>query len=272
MAGRRAAWVSSVWSCRGHSVGGLGSSLLQSARTTHYLAPNPWLWYFAAESRLAAHYERTTLPVEVLKISHESPERETVLYAAGFILRGRVVGIPTDTFYGLSADPFNLAAVEEVFKVKGRPEAKALPILVNSMEQAATLARDVSDTFLKLAGKFWPGALTIVVDATNKLPLKITGNSGCVALRWPNSRIASDLIDAVGGPVTGTSANLSGFPACTNAGQLVKQLGDRLPLILDSGDTGAVLASTIVGLNGEQWWVAREGAVPEAEIHQALQP
>jgi L-threonylcarbamoyladenylate synthase len=76
----------------------------------------------------------------------------------------------------------------------------------------------------------------------------------------------------VGGPVTGTSANLSGFPACTNAGQLVKQLGDRLPLILDSGDTGAVLASTIVGLNGEQWWVAREGAVPEAEIHQALQP
>jgi L-threonylcarbamoyladenylate synthase len=78
------------------------------------------------------------------------------------------------------------------------------------------------------------------------------------------------LIEAVSGPVTGTSANLSGFPSCTNAQQIVKQLGDRLPLILDSGDTGAILASTIVRITGNDWTVVREGAVPEPEIHAAL--
>ena len=149
-------------------------------------------------------------------------------YAADFIRRGRVVGMPTDTFYALSADPFNLSSIEHVFRVKGRAENKALPILVNSIEQAVTLARDLPDSFLVLAHKFWPGALTLVVEATHRLPLKVTGNTGRVALRWPDSRIASALIEAVHGPITGTSANLSGFPSCTNASQIVKQLGERL--------------------------------------------
>jgi tRNA threonylcarbamoyl adenosine modification protein (Sua5/YciO/YrdC/YwlC family) len=191
-------------------------------------------------------------------------------YAADFISRGRVVGLPTDTFYALSADPFNLSSIEHVFRVKGRAENKALPILVNSIEQAVTLARDLPDSFLVLAHKFWPGALTLVVEATHRLPLKVTGNTGRVALRWPNSRIASALIEAVHGPITGTSANLSPFPSCTNASQIVKQLGERLPLILDSGDTGAILASTIVRVNGKEWTIIREGAIPEYEIHAAM--
>jgi len=211
------------------------------------------------------------LPVEVLKISPDSPESSVVDYAADFIRRGRVIGLPTDTFYALSADPFNLSSIERVFRVKGRAENKALPILVNSIEQAVTLARDLPDSFLVLAHKFWPGALTLVVDATHRLPLKVTGNTGRVALRWANSRIASALIEAVRGPVTGTSANLSGFPSCTNADQIVKQLGERLPLILDSGDTGAILASTIVRINGNEWTIIREGAIPEPDIHAAMQ-
>ena len=210
------------------------------------------------------------MPVEVLKVSPDSPESSVVDYAADFIRRGRVVGLPTDTFYALSADPFNLSSIEHVFRVKGRAENKALPILVNSIEQAETLARDLPDSFLVLAHKFWPGALTLVVEATHRLPLKVTGNTGRVALRWPNSRIASALIEAVHGPITGTSANLSGFPSCTNASQIVKQLGERLPLILDSGDTGAILASTIVRVNGKEWTIIREGAIPESEIHAAM--
>jgi len=210
------------------------------------------------------------LPVEVLKISAEAPETKVVDYAAGFIRRGSVVGVPTDTFYALSADPFNLAAIEAVFRIKGRPESRALPILVDSIEQAVTLVRDLPDMFLTLAHKFWPGALTLVVEATDRIPLKVTGNTGCVALRWPNSRITSAIIAAVGGPITGTSANLSGFPSCTSAQQIVKQLGDRLPLILDSGDTGAILASTIVRIEGERWALVREGALPEEEIRAAL--
>ncbi|MGD0544041.1 MAG: L-threonylcarbamoyladenylate synthase [Candidatus Acidiferrales bacterium] len=211
------------------------------------------------------------MPVEVLKISSKVPETSVVDYAAGFIKRGEVVGIPTDTFYALSADPFNLAAIEAVFQAKGRPETKALPILVSSIEQAVSLIRDVPDVFLILAHKFWPGALTLVVEATHRLPLKVTGNSGRVALRWANSPIPTAIIGAVGGPITGTSANLSGFPSCTNATQIVKQLGNRLPLILDAGDTGATMASTIVRIDGDDWTLAREGALPEEEIVKALE-
>ena len=211
------------------------------------------------------------MPAEVLKVSATAPEPHAIQYAASFIKRGGVVAIPTDTYYGLSADPFNLAAIERVFQIKGRAETKALPILVSSIEQATTLARDLPNSFLELAHRFWPGALTIVVEATHRLPLKVTGNSGRVALRWPNSAVAGALIESVGGPITGTSANLSGFPSSTNAVQLAKQLGDRLPLILDGGDTGATLASTIVALRGIEWSIIREGAVPEGEIRKAIE-
>lgn len=211
------------------------------------------------------------MPVEVLKITSDAPERHVIDYAAGFIKRGRVVAIPTDTFYGLSADPFNLAAVERVYRVKGRPENQALPILVNSIEQALTLIRDIPDPFLSLAHKFWPGALTLIVEATHRLPLKVTGNTGRVALRWPNSRVATALIESAEGPITGTSANLSGHPSCSNAQQIVEQLDGRLPLILDCGDTGGRLASTIVRIHGDEWRIAREGAVANRDIERALQ-
>jgi tRNA threonylcarbamoyl adenosine modification protein (Sua5/YciO/YrdC/YwlC family) len=211
-----------------------------------------------------------TLPAELLRISAESPNPDILRYAAEFISRGRVVAIPTDTLYALAADPFNLAAVEEIYRVKGRPETRALPILVGSVEQAILLARTVPEAFLKLAQKFWPGALTLVLEASHRLPLKVTANTGRVALRWPKSKLACALIEQVDGPITGTSANVSGFPGCTNAEQVVKQLGQRLPLVLDAGDTGASMPSTVVGLKGETWEIVREGALSPAAIEEAL--
>ena len=210
------------------------------------------------------------MPAELLKISAGAPDSTAIHYAAALIKRGQVVAVPTDTFYGLAADPFNLAAVEEIYRVKGRPENRALPILVNSIELAAHLTRDLPLNFLKLAKKFWPGALTIVVEASHSLPLKVTANKGRAALRWPNSRVACAVIEQVGSPITGTSANISGFPSCSNAQQLVKQLGERLPLILDGGDTGASLSSTIVSLDGDEWTLIREGQISEEEIARAL--
>lgn len=185
-------------------------------------------------------------------------------------MRGEVIGIPTDTFYGLAADPFNLSAVEQIYRIKGRPETRALPILVNSLEQAVALARDLPASFLVLAEKFWPGALTLVVDATHKLPLKVTANTGRVALRWPNSAVACAVIHAAGTPVTGTSANVSGFPACSSGDQVFRQMGDRLPLIVDCGETGVALGSTIVELRSDEWRVLREGVVAEKEIRDVL--
>jgi L-threonylcarbamoyladenylate synthase len=211
-----------------------------------------------------------TLQAELLKVSGGTPDSTAIHYAAEFIKRGQVVGVPTDTFYGLAADPFNLAAVEEIYRVKGRPENRALPILVSSIEQAAVLTRDLPENFLKLAQKLWPGALTIVVEASQRLPLKVTANKGRVALRWPNSRVACAIIEQVGSPITGTSANISGFPSCSNAQELVKQLGERLPLILDGGDTGARVSSTIVNLDGDDWSIVREGQISERDIEKVL--
>ena len=202
-------------------------------------------------------------------------------YAAHFLTRGCVVAIPTDTFYGLAADPFNLSAVDEIYRVKGRPETRALPILVNCLEQALMLLRDREEEttgdaipprrFTRLAEAFWPGALTLVMDASNRVPLKVTANTGKVALRWPKSTVVDQLIDEFEGPVTGTSANISGFPSCSSAEQVIKQLGNRLPLVLDGGDSGASLPSTIVELRGDDWRVLREGTIPLAEIQKALQ-
>ncbi len=194
-----------------------------------------------------------------------------IRYAAEFIARGQVVGVPTDTFYGLAADPFNLAAIEEIYRIKGRPEDRALPILVNSVEQALSLAREAPPIFFILAQKFWPGALTLRLEASNKLPLKVTANKGRVALRWPGTPVVSALIEHLGSPVTGTSANISGRPSCSNAEDLMMQLGDKLPLILDSGDTGAMLSSTIVDLRGDDWQIVREGLISEQEIDRALE-
>ena len=210
------------------------------------------------------------MSAELLKISPENPDPAAIRYAAEFIRRGELVAIPTDTFYGIAADPFNLAAVDHIYRVKGRPETRALPILVNKIAQALTLTRDVPYTFHKLAAKFWPGPLTLLVEASTGVPLKVTANTGNVALRWPNSPIVDALITLVMGPITGTSGNISGQPACATAVELLEQLGDRIPLIIDAGETPGNLASTIVKLEGDDWTVMREGVISEQSIGEAI--
>jgi L-threonylcarbamoyladenylate synthase len=213
----------------------------------------------------------TTLSAEWLKISSEKPDANAIKYAAEYIQRGELVAIPTDTFYGIAADPFNLAAVERIYRVKGRPETRALPILVNSIDQAVMLARDVPDNFLQLASRFWPGPLTILVNAASRIPRKVTAGTGQVALRWPKSAVVEALIERLREPITGTSANISGLPACSSAQQLLEQMGDRLPLILDGGETAGNLASTIVKLEDDEWAIMREGPISEDLIREALE-
>ena len=211
------------------------------------------------------------MPAEILRVNAQSPSADVLRYAAERLLHGEVVAIPTDTVYGLAADPFNLSAVEEIYRVKGRPDERALPILVNSLDQAMLLSREVPRNFLRLAEEFWPGALTLVVDASHRLPLKVTANTGRIALRWPRSEVVARLIEEFDGPLTGTSANLSGSPACTGAEQVFTQLGERLVLILDAGETKSASPSTIVELHGDTWKVLREGAISSKEIEVALQ-
>jgi len=211
------------------------------------------------------------LSAEVLKIDPEKPDAHLIRYAATWLNRGSVVAIPTDTLYALAADPVNLAAIDKIFRAKGRPETRALPILINSFNQARILARELPDNFYRLAQACWPGPLTIVVDASNRLPLKVTANTRRVALRWPRHVVVSRIIDELGVPLTGTSANLSGSPTCATADEVLSQLGDRLPLILDGGGEDSLrLPSTIVELRGDHWCIGRHGAIPADDIQDAL--
>jgi L-threonylcarbamoyladenylate synthase len=214
--------------------------------------------------------EAGNLSAEILRVDAKLPEAETLRYAAHFLERGSVIAIPTDTVYGLAADPFNLAAVDEIFRLKGRPDERGLPLLVNSLEQAEMLTRGAPENFLKLAKAFWPGALTLIVEASHRVPLKVTANTGRLAVRWPRSAVVKGLIAEFDGPLTGTSANISGHPACTNADDVFLQLGERLPLLLDAGETGVALPSTIVELRGDIWKFLRVGGISAAEIEQAL--
>lgn len=211
------------------------------------------------------------MSAEVLKLSPEKPDPRSIRYAAQWLNRGAVVAVPTDTLYALAADPVNLAAVDEIYRVKGRLESRALPILINSLALASILARELPDNFFRLAESLWPGPLTLVVDASTRLPLKVTANTRRVALRWPNHSIVSQLIEELGVPLTGTSANISGSPTCASGDEVFRQLGDRIPLILDAGETNGLMPSTIVELRGDHWCVGREGAISADEIRATLE-
>src|ERR1700757_4701459 len=141
----------------------------------------------------------------MLKINSDTPEPSRVRYAADQVRAGQVLGMPTDTFYGLAADPFNLRAVERVYEIKSRSRHKPLALLIESEEQAEMRARDpLPDEFYELARKFWPGPLTMIVPAASRLPLKVTANTGNVALRIPAANIPLSVIRAAGVPITAT--------------------------------------------------------------------
>jgi tRNA threonylcarbamoyl adenosine modification protein (Sua5/YciO/YrdC/YwlC family) len=208
------------------------------------------------------------LAAELLNISSNQPEAKLVSYAAARIRQGQVLGMPTDTFYGLAADPVNLRAVERIYEIKSRSRHKPLSLLVESVDQAEDLSRDLPDVFHELASRYWPGPLTMIVKASSWLPLKVTANTGNVALRVPNAAIPIAIIREIGLPITATSANLLGSAECTTAECVRDQMGDRISMIVNGGPTQRDVPTTIVDLT--QWQVIREGAIPAEEISQIL--
>lgn len=204
---------------------------------------------------------------QVLKVSPQSPQPVCIEYAAQLIQTGQVISIPTDTFYGLAADPFNLYAVEEIFQIKGRSSHKPLLLLVDSVERAEELSSGhLPDRFYALARRFWPGPLTLVIEASSHVPLKITGNTGKVAVRLPDAKVPVSLIGLLNMPLTGTSANPAGMSECGTAEEVQLCLGERLPLILDAGESSIQVPSTIVEVTQDGWRLIRDGAIPAEKI------
>ena len=164
----------------------------------------------------------------------------------------------------------NLRAVDNVYEIKTRSRHKPLSLLIESVDQAEELAF-LPDAFHELARKFWPGPLTMIVKASSRLPLKVTANTGNVALRVPAAKIPLAVIKAAGIPITATSANLSGASECTSAEQVREQLDGRIEIIVDGGPSPRDVASTIVDLSDPIIWrIMREGAIASEEISKLL--
>jgi L-threonylcarbamoyladenylate synthase len=210
------------------------------------------------------------MATDLVEIDPESPQPEVLERAAAAIRRGQVVAIPTDALYTLVADPYNLRAVTQVFKAKGREPQLSLPILIRDTLMAEELSSELSSRFFLLARRFWPGPLTIIVPASARVPLKVTGNTGRLALRQPRSAVASQLVALTGQPLIATSANISGSPTCASGIDVFALMDGRVDLVLDGGAcTG--LGSTTVDITEPYWRLIKPGAIAEKAIAECLQ-
>ena len=209
------------------------------------------------------------MPTDLIVIDFETPEKEAIERAAAAILRGKVVAIPTDARYSLVADPFNLRAVSRVFAAKGREQARSLPILVADSMMAEEMTTEASARFRILMRHYWPGPLAIIVPASGKVPLRVTGNTGRVSIRQSKSKVAQALIERINQPMIATSANISGQPTCTSGIEVFGTMDGRVDLVLDGG-TCPGLGSTTVDITEPFWKVIREGAIPEKELAEVL--
>jgi L-threonylcarbamoyladenylate synthase len=205
---------------------------------------------------------------DLIEIDPTQPSDQAIERAASAVRQGKVVSIPTDALYTLIADPFNLRAVSQVFVAKGREPNRSLPILVDSPVMVEELSREISKRFYLLARRFWPGPLTIILPAA-KVPLKVTGNTGRLAVRQSRSEVANRIIALLGHPIISTSANISGLPTCTSGIDVFGTMDGRLDLVLDGGICSGEGAST-VDITEPYWRMIKEGAVAEKEIAECL--
>ena len=195
-----------------------------------------------------------------------SPQRDAIEEAAKWILNGGVVAVPTDTLYGLAADPFSPAAVARVFMAKGRDAERALPLIAADAEQVIEHLGPLSATSVRLAERYWPGPLTLLVVAPRALAREVTGGTGRVGVRVPADEVARAICRAAGRPLTATSANVSGEPATADPDRVERTLGDRIDLLIDSGPTRGGAASTIVDATGPDPVLVRAGAIGWEDI------
>jgi L-threonylcarbamoyladenylate synthase len=203
-------------------------------------------------------------------VDRGAPQRDALQEAAKWIRNGGLVALPTDTLYGLAVDPFRSDAVARVFMVKGRAAGQALPLIAADADQIAARLGRLSPAAQRLAEKFWPGPLTLLVPAPAALVREVTGGSGRVGVRVPADDIARAICRAADRPITATSANRSGQPATADPEEVERTLGQDVDLLIDAGPTPGGAPSTIVDVTGPAPQLVRAGAVPWIEIQAWL--
>ena len=205
------------------------------------------------------------MAAEIVTIDRGAPE-QAFSRCRDVVRSGGVVAYPTDTFYGLGADPRSEAAVERLFSIKGRGTHQPILLLLPGVDAVSDWSSSVSPAAKRLMERFWPGPLTLVFAARNDVLPALTAKTGRIGLRVPGNEITRSLLLFLGSALTGTSANLTGGAETRSAGDVVRELGDRLELVLDGGPSVGELPSTVVDVTSDRPIVLRQGAIAEAAL------
>jgi L-threonylcarbamoyladenylate synthase len=206
----------------------------------------------------------------VVRVNPLSPERAMIERAAELLRSGGLVAFPTETVYGLGAHALDPKAVRKIFTAKERPDWDPLIVHVRDLTMARSLMKRQLSQFELLAGRFWPGALTLVVEKSGLVPGEVTASRPSVALRMPQHPVATALLAAAGLPVAAPSANRFGRPSPTRAEHVVDDLGERVDLILDGGPTPMGVESTVLDLTQSPPAILRPGGVSREELQMTL--
>ncbi len=206
----------------------------------------------------------------LVKIDGINPDRESIRKAGQIIRQGGLVAFPTETVYGLGGDALNPGSSKKIYEAKGRPSDNPLIVHICRWEDIYKIADPVPESAKKLADAFWPGPLTMILNKTELVPKETTGGLDTVAVRFPVDKTAQAFIDAAGGFVAAPSANLSGRPSPTLARYVMEDMGGRIEMILDGGEVGIGLESTIVDLTGEEPMILRPGYVTKEMLEEVL--
>jgi len=197
--------------------------------------------------------------------------RQQVEYGISVLKQGGLVAFPTDTVYGLGANARMVEAIERIYQVKRRPRDMALPILLSDLDQIGEVAENVSQLAWLLARTFLPGALTLVLSRAKSIPDIIAGGGSTVAVRVPAHPVPLALVEGLGAPVVGTSANVSGKPSPLTAAEVGNQFGGDIELIIDAGQCPGGKESSVVDVTGEVPVILREGAISGEELRKVCQ-
>ena len=192
-------------------------------------------------------------------------EAEVCIEAVQCLKSGGIVAIPTDTVYGLGADPFNASAVQRLYTLKGRPDGKPIPLVLSSVDDVHRVAQNLPGYFFHLTDRFWPGGLTIIVEAKDLLPV-LTAGGNTVGVRIPNNPLLLNILQAFGGPAAITSANLSGEPPATSVQEIGEELASRIDMIVDGGKTPGPIPSTVYDISVSPPLIRRHGVISEETL------